>query len=73
MTEGQRKQALSRVNKIASDVRALSAYDLGVSTPPDWRPFVAELADEVAKILEQLAPRRRRTTVPSPRKPRAPR
>ena len=56
MTEVQRKAALARVKKLASDSRALSAYD-GHASPPDWRPFVAELADEVAKIL---APRRRR-------------
>lgn len=50
MTEPQRKQALARVKKIAHDARTLAAYD-GHSSPPDWRPFVAELADEVAKIL----------------------
>jgi hypothetical protein len=46
------------VKKLAHDARRLAAYD-GVSSPPDWRPFVAELADEVAKILEP--PRRRGT------------
>ena len=50
MTEAKRKEALTRVKKIAHDVRHLAAYD-GVTSPPDWRPFVAELADEVAKIL----------------------
>ena len=61
MTEVQRKGALARVKKIAHDARNLVAYD-GVSGPPDWRPFVAELADEVAKILTQLqpAPRKKR-------------
>ena len=63
MTEVQRGKALARVNKIAHDARHLTAYDLGVSTPPDWRPFVAELADEVAKILTLLqpAPRKKKT------------
>ena len=63
MTEVQRKEALARVKKIAHDARHLTAYDLGVSSPPDWRPFVAELADEVAKILtllQQPAPRRKK-------------
>lgn len=63
MTEIQRKEALARVKKIAHDARRLTAYDLGVSSPPDWRPFVAELADEVAKILallRQPTPRRKR-------------
>ena len=55
MTETQRKEALARVKKIARDARHLAAYD-GVTTPPDWRPFVAELADEVAKIFALLAP-----------------
>lgn len=50
MTEIQRKEALARVRKLARDARRLAAYD-GVSSPPDWRPFVAELADEVATIL----------------------
>lgn len=62
MTEIQRKEALARVKKIARDARHLAAYD-GVSSPPDWRPFVAELADEVAKILATLqrpAPRRKK-------------
>ena len=62
MTESQRKEALARVKKIAHDVRRLAAYD-GVSSPPDWRPFVAELAKEVAHILEAIAsprPTRRR-------------
>lgn len=56
MTEATRKKALDRVQKIAHDVRKIIPFD-GFSSPPDWRPFVAELADEVAKIL---APRRRR-------------
>ena len=61
MTEAQRKEALARVKQIAHDTRRLAAYD-GVTSPPDWRPFVAELADEVAKILALLqpAPRRRK-------------
>ena len=62
MTEVQRKEALARVKKIAHDARHLTAYD-GVTSPPDWRPFVAELADEIAKILALLrrqTPRRRR-------------
>jgi hypothetical protein len=61
MTEVQRKEALTRVRKLARDARSLAAYD-GVSTPPDWRPFVAELAEEVANILDKLAPQRRRKT-----------
>ena len=59
MTEVQRKQALGRVRKLAHDARRLAAYD-GTTSPPDWRPFVAELADEVAMILDQLGPRRRK-------------
>ena len=61
MTAVQRREALARVRKLANDARRLSAYD-GHSSPPDWRPFVAELADEVAKILDQppRRPRRRR-------------
>lgn len=55
MTEAQRKQALARVKKLAHDARHLAAYD-GVTSPPDWRPFVAELADEVAKVLAMLQP-----------------
>ena len=58
MTEAERKKALVRVKKIARDARSLAAYD-GVTSPPDWRPFVAELADEVAKLLSP-APRRRK-------------
>lgn len=57
MTESARRAALARVRRLADDARSLSAYD-GHSSPPDWRPFVAELADEVAKILER--PRRRK-------------
>jgi hypothetical protein len=59
MTEDQRKKALARVKKLADDARHLAAYD-GHSSPPDWRPFVAELADEVAKILATPRPRSRR-------------
>jgi hypothetical protein len=62
VTESQRKEALARVKKLAHDARRLAAYD-GVTSPPDWRPFVAELADEVAKILAMLQrpiPRRRK-------------
>jgi len=61
VTETDRKEALTRVQEIARNARNLCAYD-GHSSPPDWRPFVAELADEVAKIL---APPRRH---PSKRK-----
>jgi hypothetical protein len=61
MTEVQRKESLARVKKLAHDARRLAAYD-GVSTPPDWRPFVAELAEEVANILDKLGPKRRRKT-----------
>lgn len=63
MTETQRKEALARVRKLAHDARHLAAYDRGVLSPPDWRPFVAELADEVAKILALLGR-------PAPRRPR---
>lgn len=57
MTEIQRKEALARVRKLAHDARKLAAYD-GVSSPPDWRPFVAELADELANVLDKLTPRK---------------
>ena len=40
---------------LADDARALVGYD-GHGSPPDWRPFMSELADEVAGILELLAP-----------------
>lgn len=62
MTETDRKEALARVRKLADDARHLAAYD-GHSSPPDWRPFVAELADEVAKILAppRRTAKRRRT------------
>lgn len=50
MTEAQRKHALSRVKKLARDVRNLSAYD-GHRSPPDWRPFVVDLAGVLAEIL----------------------
>ena len=63
MTEAKRKAALARVKKLADAARSLTAYD-GHSSPPDWRPFVAELADEVAKILDRprrRSPRKRRT------------
>lgn len=61
MTEKARKEALARVKKLADVARNLVAYD-GHSSPPDWRPFVAELADEVAKILAppQRRPAKRR-------------
>ena len=62
MTDAARRAALARVKKIAHDARHLAAYD-GVTSPPDWRPFVAELADEVAKILAPLrrpTPQRRK-------------
>lgn len=69
MTEIQRKKALARVKKIAHDARHLVAYDC-VSSPPDWRPFVAELAEEVANLLDKRERRRRRSTPhqPAPRK-----
>lgn len=62
MTKAQRKEAHVRVQKLARDARNLAAYD-GVTTPPDWRPFVAELAEEVAKILapSSRAPRKTAT------------
>lgn len=50
MTRRQRREALARVRKIAASARNLLAYD-GTSSPPDWRPFVAELADELARLL----------------------
>lgn len=62
MTDAARRAALAHVKKIAHDARHLAAYD-GVTSPPDWRPFVAELADEVAKILAPLrrpTPQRRK-------------
>ena len=62
MTDAVQKAAMARVKKIARDTRHLAAYD-GVTSPPDWRPFVAELADEVAKILmllQRATPRRRK-------------
>ena len=59
MTETQRGQALARVKKLARDARHLAAYD-GETSPPDWRPFVAELADEVANILALLQPASRK-------------
>jgi hypothetical protein len=60
VTEADRKATLARVKTLARDARRLTAYD-GVSNPPDWRPFVAELADEVAKILDRpRRPQRRR-------------
>ena len=46
---------LGRVRKIAQDVRALVAYRDWPD--PDWRPFVAELADEVAALVEDRRPR----------------
>jgi len=63
MTNAARKAAHVRVKKIAHDTRNLTAYD-GVTSPPDWRPFVAELADEVAKILAlpQRRPAKRKRT-----------
>lgn len=55
MTDAQRKEAHARLLQIAHDARRLIAYD-GVTSPPDWRPFVAELADEMAKILVSTLP-----------------
>lgn len=46
-------ESLKRTQKIASDVRRLSAFD-GHSSPPDWRPFVSELADELAIVIVEL-------------------
>jgi len=63
VTEAQRKEALARVKKLADDARHLAAYD-GHSSPPDWRPFVAELADEVAKILAPPPRRQKRRRIP---------
>lgn len=65
MTEVQRKEALARVRKLAHDARRLAAYD-GTTSPPDWRPFVAELADEVAQLLappRRRSPKRRRSAL----------
>jgi len=63
VTETDRKETIARVKKLAHDARHLAAYD-GHSSPPDWRPFVAELADKVAKILappSRRASKRKRT------------
>ena len=59
MTTAERKAALVRVRALSHDVRRLAAFD-GCSTPPDWRPFVAELADEIARLLEQPTRRKQR-------------
>ena len=59
MTSTERKAALARVQKLSRDARSLAAYD-GHSSPPDWRPFVAELADEVARLFAPPRARRRR-------------
>jgi hypothetical protein len=63
MTNEARKHALVRVRKIAHAARTLVAFD-GFTSPPDWRPFVAELADEVAQILEPRKRRKRRKIRP---------
>jgi len=57
VTAAERRASLAHVRRIARDVRTLVTYD-GHSSPPDWGPFIAELADEVAKIL--VMPRSRR-------------
>jgi hypothetical protein len=52
VTAAQRQAALARVEKLARQARNLVAEDhLG---PPDWRPFIAELADEVALLWTLL-------------------
>lgn len=59
MTAEQRKAALARTEKLAQQARNLVAEDhMG---PPDWRPFIAELADEVALLWKLLLkPERKR-------------
>lgn len=47
-------EVLKRTRKLAADARKLAAFD-GHSSPPDWRPFVAELADELVNVIEILA------------------
>lgn len=54
MKKKAREAALQRVREIAHRVRSLIAYD-GHSSPPDWRPAVAELADELALVIEALS------------------
>lgn len=53
MDEIRRREILERVRQIAMSVRRLVAYD-GSASPPDWRPFVAELADELAEAMELI-------------------
>ncbi len=44
-------ESVARLRKLAEDVRQLRACSL----PPDWRPFVSELADELAAAIAELA------------------
>ena len=53
-TAFDRKATLKRVRTIADNARTLVTYD-GHASPPDWRPFVAELADELAHVIEALS------------------
>lgn len=53
MTAAQREAALARTEKLAQQARNLVSFD-GHGSPPDWRPFVAELADEVALLWKLL-------------------
>jgi hypothetical protein len=71
MKKKDREAALERVREIARHVRSIVTYDghypnvrLGRpahvtyrpnSSPPDWRPAVAELADELALVIEALS------------------
>jgi hypothetical protein len=56
---GDQRPTSERLRKIAHDVRALAkrsdAFDraMGIS-PQDWRPFVADLADQAAEIAARL-------------------
>lgn len=50
MTTTQRKAALARTEKLAQQARNL----VHEGSELDWRPFVAELADEVALIWKLL-------------------
>jgi hypothetical protein len=45
-----------RVRDIAHRMRTLKAYD-GTSLPPDYGVFIAELADELALVIDELATR----------------
>lgn len=50
MTEAQRKEALARVRKLGDDARHLAVFGRTLD-PARLATFVAELADEIAKIL----------------------